>query len=45
MVAASMLTTAENGFAVSVTEHSLSGRDGITSTGGHSAGALWKSEL
>lgn len=45
MVAASMLTIAESGFAVSVTVRSLSGREGMTSTGGHSAGAFWKSEL
>lgn len=30
---------------VRVTEQSLLGRDGITSTGGHFDGAFWKSEL
>lgn len=44
-VAASMLTTAESYFSVHVTEQSLPGRDGITSTGGHTDGAFWKSEL
>ena len=43
--AASILTTAENHLSVIVTGHLLSGRDGITPTGGHSDGAFWKSEL
>lgn len=45
IVAASMLTTAESYFYVSVTEQSLPGRDGITPTEGYSDGTLWKSEL
>lgn len=45
IVAACMMTAVRSYFSGCVTEQSLPRGNGVTSTGGHSDEAFWKSEL